>query len=67
MYDYILTLILPKVISLCHQYRARPTCTTVQSDQALYCWLTNFKFSPYHDIPKYYNEQFQKWKVDYVS
>ena len=41
----ILTLILPtlKVISLCHQYRARPECTSMQSDQALYCWLTNFK------------------------
>ena len=31
-----------KVISLCHQYRARPAFTSVQSDQALYCWLTNF-------------------------
>ena len=28
--------------SLCHQYRARPACTFVQSDQALYYWLTNF-------------------------
>ena len=39
----ILTLILPtpKVINLCHQYRARPACTDVQSDHALYCWLTN--------------------------
>ena len=26
----------PKVINLCHQYRARPTCTSMQSDQALY-------------------------------
>ena len=25
--------------------RARPTCTSVQSDQALYCWLTNIRFS----------------------
>ena len=41
----IVTLILEaKVISLCHQYRARPACTSVQSDQALYCWLTNCKF-----------------------
>ena len=34
-----LTLILPtpKVISLCHRYRAKPACTSVQSDQALYC------------------------------
>ena len=45
--DYNLTLILPtpKVISLCHQYRGRQACTSVQFDQALYCWLTNFRFS----------------------
>ena len=43
---HLLTLVLlePKGIRLCHQYRARPACTSVQSDQALYCWLTNFKF-----------------------
>ena len=37
---FALTLILstPKVISLCQQYRVRPVCTSVQSDQALYCW-----------------------------
>ena len=35
----------PKVISLCHQYITRPACTSVQSDQVLYCWLTNFKSS----------------------
>ena len=29
-------------VSLCHQYWARPACTSVQSDQALYCWLTKF-------------------------
>ena len=41
---YYLTLILleQKVISLCHQYRVRPASTSVQSHQALYCWLTNF-------------------------
>ena len=41
LYFTLLTLILlePKVIRLCHQYRA------VQSDQTQYCWLTNFKFS----------------------
>ena len=44
----LLTLIMldRKVISLCHQYRARPACTSVQSDiQAglvLYSLLTNF-------------------------
>ena len=43
----LLTLILPtpKMIVLCHQHRARPACTSVQSDQDLYCWLANFKFS----------------------
>jgi hypothetical protein len=25
------------VVSHCHQYRTRPTCTSMQSDQALYC------------------------------
>ena len=37
----ILTLILPtlKMISLCHQYRARPASTSMESDQALYFWL----------------------------
>ena len=29
--------------SLCHQYRARPVCTSMQSDQALYCWLTSYQ------------------------
>ena len=35
--QHILTLILlePKVISLCHHYRARPACTSVQSDQVI--------------------------------
>ena len=39
----ILTLILlePRVISLCHQYRSRPDCASMQSDQAVYCWLIN--------------------------
>ena len=43
--SYYLTLILlePKAISLCHQYSARPACTFVQSDQALYCYLTTFQ------------------------
>ena len=34
-----------KVIYLCHHYRARSACTHVQSNQALYCWLANIKFS----------------------
>ena len=29
------------VIDLYRQYRTRPACTSVQSDQALYSWLTN--------------------------
>ena len=37
-----------KVIRLCHQYTARPVCTSVQSEQSLYCWLTNFKFSSWY-------------------
>ena len=42
---FILNLILlePKVISVCHQYSARPVCTSMQSDQTLYCRLTNFQ------------------------
>ena len=43
-----LILLKPNVISLCHQYRARPGCTSMQSDQALYCWQTNFKFSSWY-------------------
>ena len=31
-----------KVISIYHQCGARPAFTTVQTDQALYCWMTNF-------------------------
>ena len=53
-----------KVIGHCHQYRARPACTYVQFDQALYCWLTNFKFSTF-DILKTDNGEFQKWMADY--
>jgi hypothetical protein len=40
-----LTLLEPKVISLCHQYKVRSACRSVQSDKALYCWLAYFKFS----------------------
>ena len=63
MYEKVLfTLILsePKVISLCHQYRARWACTSMQSDQALYCWLINLKFSFWY--PLYDNRQFQNWR-----
>ena len=34
----------------CYHYRARQACTSMQSDQALYCWLTIFKLSSF--IPK---------------
>ena len=39
----LLSLILlePKVISLCHQYRAMPVCTSMQHDQALYILLAD--------------------------
>ena len=42
---HYLTLILPtsKVISLCHQYWARPACTSMQSDQDLYYWPTQLQ------------------------
>ena len=51
----ILTLILleTKVISFCHHYRT----TSVQFDQPLYCWLTNFKVLVLF-IPKNDNGQF---------
>ena len=31
--------------ALPEQYRARPACTSMQTDQAQYCWLANLKFS----------------------
>ena len=49
----VLTLLLlePNVISICQQYRARPACTSMQTDMALYRWPTNFKLD-HLDIPK---------------
>ena len=35
LFSLTLTLLEPKIISLCHQNRARPDCTSVQSDQTL--------------------------------
>ena len=56
-----LFLLKPKVISLCHQYRARPACT--------YCSLTRLYtvgWTSFHlDIPKNDNGQCQNWEVDY--
>jgi hypothetical protein len=45
---------------LCHQYLARPACTSVQSDQALYI-VSLLKF--YVDVFKIDNGQSQKWKL----
>ena len=52
--SFSLTLILlePKVISVCQQYRARPACTSVQSDLVLYRWMSNFQASSFLNIPK---------------
>ena len=52
------------VINLCHQYIARPACTSMQSDKVDYTvgWPT---LSSQLDIPKYDNGQFLKWIVDY--
>ena len=52
-------LLTPKVICLCNQYRARPARTSGQSDQALYCWLANFKNS-HLDITENVNGQIKK-------
>ena len=59
----ILILLEPKIISLCHQYRARPACISVPSDQAFFVSCPSSSF--HLDIPKYDNRQFQKWKIDY--
>ena len=61
--NLILILLELKEIRLCHQYGARPAYMSMQSDQALYCWLTNFKFSSWY--PSKYNGQFKKRKMDY--
>jgi hypothetical protein len=55
-----------KALSLCHRYRARPACTSVQSDQALYCWLTKLK-NIQIGISKIDNGQSKKiWEVGQV-
>ena len=63
----MLTLILlePKVISLCHQYTARPACTSVKSDHTLYCLTDQLHVITHLDISKYDKGEFQKWKVEY--
>ena len=49
-----LTLILlePKAISLCHQYSARPACTSMQSDQDETILLADQLQRFHPDIPK---------------
>ena len=53
------------MISLCHQYRARPVSTSMQSDQALYTVGLSTSSSSHLHIPKNDNGVFQKWKLDY--
>ena len=45
LFNPYLTLLELKVVSLCHQYRAKPACPSLQSDQALLCCLTDFMFT----------------------
>ena len=55
----------PKVISLSHQYRARPACISVQSDQAVYCSPT---LSSHNDIRKMKmdsSKNEQKWNIQF--
>ena len=61
-FTLILILLGPKVISLCHQNRARPACVPMQSDQAVYHFADQIiiLISLKND-----NGQYQKWKVDY--
>ena len=49
------------VIILCHQYKARPAYTPVQSDQAIYCC-----FNSHLDIPIFDKRQLQKIEVGQV-
>ena len=56
-----LSLLEPKVVSLCHQYRSRPAC---QSRTRLYT-VGRPTSSSHLDIPINDNRQFQKWMVDY--
>ena len=48
-YSCLIHHILLEVFNLCHQYRARQAYfISVQSDQDLYCWLTDFKISSWN-------------------
>ena len=63
-FSLTLTLLAAKIISLCHRQRARSAGTSMQSDQALYCFLINFLNFSHFDISKIDKGQFQKWKMD---
>ena len=52
----------PKMISLCHQYRARPAYTTMQSDHAnVQCWPTIL--SSHLDMPKNDSSKNERWNT----
>jgi hypothetical protein len=42
--SFILKVLELKALNLCHQYRARPTCTSMQSDQRCILLAENFKY-----------------------
>ena len=51
------TLLELKVISLCHQFRARPAYTPLHFNQALYWWLTNIIDMSKNDNGEFQNER----------
>ena len=61
----VLTLILPesKMIGLCHQYRARPDSTSVQSDQTQCSWLAQIQVLTLISLKRKWTVP--KLKVDY--
>ena len=60
-YILTLTLLVPKMINICHQYRARPTCTFVQSDKVLCIIL----LADYLDVPKMIMESSKRWIIPF--
>ena len=54
-----------KVISFCYQYKRRPACTSMKSDQTLRLPLADQLSSSHLDISKNDNGECQKWKMDY--
>ena len=54
------------MFSLCQLYRARSAYTSVQSDQALYFWLTKFKFSSRTCLKlKMDNSKNERWTIPF--